>query len=58
MTTNHIQQYPASFEEQRRERQERLSKVEAWLAECERVADLWQGAFDSAADLRRIHDED
>ncbi len=29
----------------------------AWLAERERVADLWDGEFDSAADLRRIRDE-
>lgn len=31
--------------------------VGAWLSECERVADLWDGKFDSAADLRRIRDE-
>ena len=29
----------------------------AWLAECERVAELWSGEFDSAEDLRRIRDE-
>ena len=33
-------------------------RFEAWLAECERVAALWEGEFDSAADLLRIRDED
>ena len=33
-------------------------RFEAWLAECERVAALWEGEFDSAADLRRIRDEE
>jgi len=33
------------------------AKMEAWLLECERVADLWQGSFDSAADLRRLREE-
>jgi len=41
-------------EHEERARQERLAKVDAWLAECEKVADLWEGEFDSAADLRRI----
>jgi hypothetical protein len=40
-----------------RVQQERLAKLEAWLAECEEVAELWEGEFDSAADLRRIRDE-
>ncbi|MBI3302645.1 MAG: hypothetical protein HYZ72_11320 [Deltaproteobacteria bacterium] len=40
-----------------RARQERLAKLDAWLAECEEVAELWEGEFDSAADLRRIRDE-
>jgi predicted membrane chloride channel (bestrophin family) len=31
--------------------QERLAKLGAWLAECEQVADLWEGDFDSALDL-------
>jgi hypothetical protein len=30
----------------------------AWEKECEEVAELWEGEFDSAADLRRIRDED
>jgi len=37
--------------------QERLAKLDAWLAECEKVAALWEGEFDSAADLRCIRDE-
>lgn len=44
----------ASTEE--RVQQERLAKLDAWLAECEKVAELWEGEFDSAADLRRIRD--
>ena len=35
----------------------RLAKVDAWLAECDKVAELWEGEFDSAADLHRIRDE-
>lgn len=40
-----------------RARQERLAKVDTWLAECDKVAELWEGEFDSAADLRRLRDE-
>ena len=36
---------------------ERLAQVDAWLAQCDKVAELWEGEFDSAADLRRIRDE-
>jgi len=28
-----------------------------WLGECEAVAELWTGEFDSASDLRRMRDE-
>ena len=35
----------------------RLAKVDAWLAECDKVAELWEEEFDSATDLRRIRDE-
>ena len=28
-----------------------------WLAECDAVAELWTGEFDSAEDLRRMRDE-
>ncbi len=48
--------FEASAEE--RARQGRLAKLDAWLAECEKVAALWEGEFDSAADLRRIRDEE
>jgi len=40
--------------EDTRQRTERLANVDAWLAECDRVAELWEGSFDAAADLRRI----
>ena len=39
------------------ELQKKLAKLGAWLAECEEVANLWKGEFDSSADLRRIRDE-
>ncbi len=47
---------PTVSPEERR-RKERLTKVDVWLAECDEVAELWEGEFDSAADLRRIRDE-
>ena len=52
---------PATTTEMRNDeqlRQERLAELDAWLAECEKVAVLWEGKFDSAADLRRIRDEE
>jgi len=49
---------PPKESEEKRMHQERLVKFNAWLAECDRVADLWEGEFDSAADLRRIRDEE
>jgi hypothetical protein len=36
---------------------EQLAQVDAWIAQCDKVAELWEGEFDSAADLRRIRDE-
>lgn len=36
----------------------KMAQVDAWIAECEKVADLWEGNFDSASDLRRIRDEE
>jgi hypothetical protein len=39
------------------ELQKKLAKLGVWLAECEEVANLWEGEFDSSADLRRIRDE-
>jgi len=50
---------PAALPEENAEgrvRQERLAELDAWLAECEKVAVLWEGEFDSAVDLRRIRD--
>jgi len=35
-----------------------LAQFDVWLAECNRVAELWEGQFDSAADLRRLREED
>ena len=37
--------------------QEKLTKLGVWLAECEQVADLWEGDFDSSADLQKIRNE-
>ncbi|MGH7456486.1 MAG: hypothetical protein ACRENG_34375 [bacterium] len=49
---------PAKENEENRMQQERATKFEAWLAECDRVAELWEGTFDSAADLRRLRNEE
>lgn len=54
---------PEKEAEEKRTRQETatpasLAKFDAWLAECNRVAALWEGTFDSAADLRRLRDEE
>jgi hypothetical protein len=35
----------------------RLSEVDAWLAECDAVAESIEGEFDSAEDLRQIREE-
>ena len=40
-----------------RAQRERLAQIDAWIAQCDQVAELWEGEFDSAADLRRIRDE-
>ena len=48
---------PAAESAEERARQERLAKLEAWLAECDKVAELWEGEFDAATDLRRMRDE-
>lgn len=36
---------------------ERLRRVDAWLAECDAVAESIEGEFDSAEDLRKIRYE-
>ena len=48
---------PAAESSEEWGRQEQLAKLETWLAECDKVAELWEGEFDSAADLRRMRDE-
>lgn len=49
---------PLSQNQEQKKKQARPVRIDAWLAECDRVADLWQGPFDSVADLRRIRDEE
>lgn len=44
--------------ESERVQMECMAQLDAWIAECEKVAELWEGSFDSAADLRRIRDEE
>lgn len=36
---------------------ERLAQVDAWLAECDTVAESIEGEFDSAEELRQIRQE-
>jgi hypothetical protein len=38
-------------------RRARLAEVDAWLAECDRVAESIEGKFDSAEDPRQIREE-
>lgn len=38
-------------------RWERLAQVDAWLAECDTVAESIEGEFDSAEDIRQIREE-
>lgn len=38
-------------------RRERLVQVDAWLAECDSVAESIEGDFDSAEDIRQIREE-
>ncbi len=44
----------AKIEEQR---QTRLAEVDAWLAECDAIAESIEGEFDAAEDLRQIREE-
>jgi len=37
--------------------QARLAEVDAWLAECDAVAESIEGEFDAAEDLRQIREE-
>lgn len=38
-------------------RRGRLAQVDAWLSECDTVAESIEGAFDSAEDIRQIREE-
>lgn len=38
-------------------RRNHLAQVDAWLAECDAVADSIDGAFDAAEDIRHIREE-
>lgn len=35
-----------------------LARIDAWLTECDRVAELWERTFGSTADLRRLRNEE
>lgn len=35
----------------------RLAEIDAWLAECDAVAESIEGHFDSARDIRQIREE-
>ncbi|MCH8293305.1 hypothetical protein IH992_19665 [Candidatus Poribacteria bacterium] len=37
-------------------RQEQLAQVDAWLAECDTVAESIEGEYDSAEDIRKIRE--
>ena len=43
--------------DEERARRERLTQVDAWLAECDTVAESIEGEFDSAEELRQIRQE-
>ncbi len=49
---------PSGENDYQQEERESLTRADAWIAECDRVASMWEGEFDSAADLRRIRDEE
>jgi hypothetical protein len=50
-----VKQTAESDEE--KERRERLANVDAWLKECDNVAESIEGEFDSAEDIRKIREE-
>ena len=47
----------ATEEVEEQTRRARIAEVDAWLAECDAVAESIEGEFDSAADLRKIREE-
>ena len=48
---------PTAESDEEKTRRERLAQVEAWLAECDAVAESSEGEFDSAEDIRKIRKE-
>jgi hypothetical protein len=38
-------------------RARRLAEVDAWITEADVVAELWEGEFDSAEDIRRMRED-
>jgi hypothetical protein len=46
-----------SVNDEEQARRERLAQVDAWLAECDAVAESIEGEFDSAEDIRQIREE-
>lgn len=53
----HLSTAAAVASEQEKLRRERLAQVDAWLAECDTVAESIAGEFDAAADIRRSREE-
>ena len=49
---------PENVNAQDQQREERLAHVDALIARYEAIASETPGTFDSAADLRRLRDED
>lgn len=48
---------PTVESDEKEARQKRLAQVDAWLAECDAVAESIDGKFDSAEDIRQIRKE-
>ncbi|MDI6792211.1 MAG: hypothetical protein QME81_05010 [bacterium] len=48
---------PTMESDEEKARRERLAQVDAWLAECDTVAESIEGKFDSAGDIRQIREE-
>ncbi len=48
---------PMAESDEEEARRERLAQVDAWLAECDAVAESIEGEFDSTKDIRQIREE-
>lgn len=48
---------PTTINDKEEAGRERLTQVDAWLAECDVVAESIEGEFDSAEDIRKIRAE-